>query len=412
MTQVIIGDLRTGRKIVTVPHSAMSWNQRRNTAEVIRCTMPLSSRLVRKLDLRNATTPAKSFIAILEGDYVMAAGPIWRRQYSKASRSLELTGAGIWSYFDHRVVMGLLAEGENVIDPVTGESVESSNTSLEGLSYGTMAKRLIQQSMEWVGGDIPINFLPDEAASFSKNWKGQNLSQLGESLRNFTSRADGIDIAFPASLTGDRMGIEWLLRTGTVDNPELHGNTVHVWDYRVKTPSIRNLVEIDDAADMAGQVWAQGGRQDGTVVIERAVNDGLVDAGYPLLELVDSSHSDASEVDTLLNYAENHLHLGSAPESAWSFEVRADRPPYVGQYGIGDYVDLKIRDDPWFPAGTYRREIAALSGDHNGKWVKVTAEAVVGMDGFTPEISAPTYERAMYPSWHTLPDEDEFSGGL
>lgn len=380
MPQVIIGDLRTGRRIVDLPFETLSWMRPRNAAETMQCTVPLSSRLVRKLDLRNATTPAKSFIAVVENDTIMAAGPIWTRSYSKATQKLSLAGAGIWSYFDHRQIIPLLADNVNVIDPTTGASLAGSNTDFVNYSYGLMAKRLIQQSMLWTGGDLPIVFQADElGGTYEKHFLGANLTKLGEGLRNFTQLVNGVDIDFLPQRTADRLGVQWLLRTGTIAAPEIHGATVQVWDYSVPHPSIRNLVTKDDAARMTMQAWTTGGKQDGAAVVERARNAGLLDAGYPLLESVDSSHADVSVPATLQMYSQLAVRLGRAPEEQWTFEVDATKSPRVGSYWPGDYTDLRIANDPWITTSRvpYRKEVAAIAGDQDGKWIKVTAEEVL-----------------------------------
>lgn len=380
MPQVVIGDLRTGRRLLDLPFSSLAWTRARNTAETIRCGIPLSSRLVRKLGLRNATTPGKTFIAVIENDNVMAAGPIWSRTYTKATQTLSLAGAGLWSYYDHRQILPLLADSVNVIDPTTGASLAAANTDFVNATYGLMAKRLIQQSMLWTGGDLPITFAADEVGGTrNKTYLGANLTKIGEGLRQLTQLVNGVDIDFLPQRTADRMGIQWLLRTGTVDAPEIHGSSVHVWDYSVPVPSIRNLITRDDAARMTAQAWTTGGRQDGSSVIERVRNTALLDAGYPLLESVDSSHADVALSSTLLQYSALAVRLGRAPEEQWTFEVDSTKSPRVGSFWPGDYGDIKIANDPWIPDSPFahRREIASISGDQDGKWNKVTAEEVL-----------------------------------
>jgi hypothetical protein len=377
VTQLIIGDLRTGRRILDLPHTSLNWTLTRNTAGTIRATVPLNPRMIRKLDLQNATTPAKTFMCVIENDIPLEAGPIWRRTYSKATGMLELTAGGLWTYFDHRQIVPLLTDDQGVIDPATGESAAWGNTDLVNFSYGTIAKKVLEQSMLWTGGDLPIVFQADEVGTYERHYLGANLTKIGEALRDLVALVSGVDIRFVPRRTADRLGIEWMLQTGTLAAPELRAATPHVWDYSVEKPAVRNLQTEDDASRMTGQAWFTGGRQAGISQIVRDIAPALVDAGYPLLESVDSTHSDVSESDTLMAYAQNATLLGRAPLSAWSFEVRADVAPRVGSYLPGDLVTLKIANDPWIREAPYTRDISSISGDQDGKWIKVVTEETI-----------------------------------
>lgn len=376
-TRIVVGDLLTGRRIMDVPHTKLSWSLSRNKAGALSCSIPMTARDVQALDLRNATTPAKTFLGVVIDDTPLEAGPIWRRSYSKADGKLDLTAAGMWSYFDHRLLIPILAASQGVIDPATGDSAAWANTDLTALSYGTIAKRLVQQAQTWTGGNVPVGFEADEVGPYERHYLGANLANLGDALRSFVDLVNGVDVRFMPRWTPDRLGMEWVLQTGTLAQPYLRSVVKHRWDYSVPEPSIRNLIEVEDASAMAAMAWATGGRQGGVALAELFSDDFLTAAGYPLLETVDSSHSDVSEESTLQDYAANATLLGRAPRSAWSFEAKADVVPRAGQYLPGDLADIVVADDPYIPAGTYTREIASISGDEAGRWVTVTTEEQV-----------------------------------
>ncbi|HEY4267858.1 MAG TPA: hypothetical protein VGM94_06670 [Galbitalea sp.] len=375
MTQVLVADLLTGRRILNVPFSGLSWTKERNKPDVVSCTIPMASRALRKLDLPNATTPAKSLLAVIENDTVMALGEIWSRSFDDPTKKLSLSASGVQgAHFQHRAVLPPLTDDQNVIDPTTGASAAVANTDLVGMTYGLMVKRLVQQMMSWPGGTLPIVFQDDEiGGAYEQHYLGANLTKMDAAVASFIGRENGIDIDFLGRRTSDRRGVEILLRTGTLAEPELHGISEHRWDLSVPRPSIRNLQVADDATNMTGQAWTTGGRQDGTAVVSRAMNTALTDVGYPLMESVDSSHPDVSDPATLLAYSQDAIADGAAPGNTWSFEARADRNPRVGAYWPGDFVNVIVpRDHPWIPkAGVHRREIRSTSGDQDGKWIKV-----------------------------------------
>jgi hypothetical protein len=378
MTQVIVTDLVTGRNILNVPFTAASWKKARNSADTLSCTVPMSSRAVRKLDLWNATTPAKTIMAAVENDVVMAMGEIWSRRWSEDGNQLTLNASR--SLFKHRTVLPPMADIDDVIDPVSGDTAAAFGTDLVGMTYGQMVKTLAMQALGWAGGSLPIVFEADEVGgAYEKHWKAANLSILDTEITDFTNLVNGIDIDFFGRRTSDKLGVEWLLRTGKLGAEEIHGLTVHRWDLSVPKPSARNLTVSDDASTMTGQAWVAGGRQDGTAVVQRATNHNLTGVGYPLLESVDSSHPDASDPTTLMDYAQQDVDLGAAPANTWTFQARATSNPRVGSYWPGDYCDIVIpRGHPWINrAGAHRREIASISGDQDGKWVTVETEETI-----------------------------------
>jgi hypothetical protein len=228
---------------------------------------------------------------------------------------------------------------------------------------------------------VPVVFQDDElGGAYERHYLGANLSGIGSELSNFTKLESGVDIDFFGRRTSDRLGIEFLLRAGTIPAPQLHGLSVHRWDLSVPRPSIRNWTIAEDATTMSGQAWAAGGRQDGVAVVERYINHGLTNAGYPLIESADTSHSDVSLSATLQDYAQSAANLGSAPANTWSFEVRGDRNPRIGSFFPGDYCDVVVPREHPFEAkfGPHRREIAQVSGDETGRWFKVATEEVIG----------------------------------
>lgn len=374
VTRLIVGDLLTGRRLLDVPFTKLSWRVARNSADQISASVPLTARLVQRLDLRNATTPAKTFLAVLLDDVPVAAGPIWRRQYDKASGRLELVAAGMWSYFDHRHILPVLAATQGVIGP-DGASINDSTWT--GLSYGTIAKRMVQQARSWTGGNVPIVFQDDEVGTYERTYLGASLKKVGEALADLVELDNGIDIRFLPRLTSDRLGVEWVLQTGTLTQPELQSPIVHRWDYGVAEPSIRNLSETEDASTMVGLAWLTAGRQSGSALAAKSSDGVLAAAGYPLLELADASHGDVVELSTLQSYADAAVRLGRSPLSAWSFDAFAAGSPRAGQYLPGDLAQIVVTDDPWLPAGTYVREISSIAGDEQSRWVQVVTEEQV-----------------------------------
>lgn len=377
MTQYLLGDLRTGRRLQTVNVTKGPWKKVLNGPGTISITVPANDPDIKRLGLWNVATPGKAFLAVIENDTVMEAGPVWVQEYDVDSGDLTLSAAGIWSYFDHRVLVPVLTAAQSPV---------GADTNLSNMTLGTIAKRLVQQARAHTGGNLPIVFLPDEVdpnPSNVRNYLGADLALIGDRLEDLTNVLGGPEIDFAPRFTPDRLGIEWVMRTGTKAQPQLSADRPHVWDISATQSAVRKLKVRRSAEKMVGRTWATGGRQSDTVMTSRYDNPTLVDAGYPLLEAVDSSHSSVSEQTTLDGYARESARVGNKPISFWSFEVDATATPLVGVYQIGDYARLKIKGDPVLPDNIttgHLRRIVSIAGDERGKWISITTGEVYSLD--------------------------------
>lgn len=355
-----------------LPVSKGTWSVGLNGPGSVSVQLNLLDPEIQALNLRSAATVGKSYLAVSENDVILEAGPIWTHSYSKDDGTLTLNGAGMWSYFDHRVLIPVLA---------SGESPQGADTELLNLSWGTMAKRLVQQAQKHTGGDVPIVFQADESGTNEQYYQGADLKLVGDALNELTQLDGGPEIEFLPRFTDDRLSVQWLMRFGTNANPQLSGAATHVWDYSVAQPSIQGLqVDIDGSA-LTGRGWATGGRTSSAAIYGVYTSSNLTGQGYPLLETVDSAHATDDTEEAVIGYAKELARVGSKPTEFWSFSVRADETPLVGQYRPGDYCLIRMARDAYIPDGVYRRRIVDIAGDQDGKNVKVTTGEVYSLTG-------------------------------
>lgn len=374
MTQWLIGDLLTGNVSTYFTPSSGSWDTAINEAGSLTVTVPLQDPDVRALDLRNVATVGKSYLAVVENDVIMNAGPVWQHQYSKDDGTLQLTASGLWSYFDHRVLIPVLASGQSPFD------VE---TYYENVSLQTVAKRLVQQARTHTNGNVPVVLPSEVTGTESREYQGADLGLVGDALRDLTAVESGPEIDFVPRWREGRLGIEWVMRIGTPTQPQLSGTSTHVWDYSTPQPSIRGLTVTKDGGKISGRGWAASGASSAGSMISVYTNSNMLTAGYPLLEVVEAA-KEVDEQSDLDRYAIETARVGSKPTEFWAFEVRADESPFAGEYRKGDFCIVKIRHDYYIPDNTdpgYRRRITNLSGDQDGKWIKVTTGEVYSLTG-------------------------------
>ena len=367
--RVRICDLRTGRRILDLPYLSCDWTGEFNGAETVNATVSVNDRRIRKLDLYNASIPGRTAL-IIEDEGVVNGGPIGTRRYDRDAGTLELNGKGIWSYFDHRTLLPLMADTDKLTNQ-DGTANTRFDTNLTNLSYQTIAKRWIQQSLEWTGGNLPIVFEDDLAGTNQRNIKGAELKLISDLLTDLTAVENGPDIRFVPRLTTDGLGYEWLLKTG---RPRLTGNTITRWDTSLPGNTVSQLTISQDATDMAGIVWETGGAASDQAIIERAIDHTLTDKGYPLLEKIESLSSSVTDTTTALAHAVETIRTSTTPSHTWQFSVQRDSR--LGEYDVGHEIDLITRNDPFgIPDGPHRLRIMTLRGSSDSNQIEITTGA-------------------------------------
>lgn len=363
--RVRLCDLRTGRRILDIPFLSASWTSEINTAESVSAKVDLNDRRIRRLGLYNASWPGRTAL-IVEDEHLSVGGPIWTRRYDRDEGTLELTGKGLWSYFDYRTLLPLMADTDNLVNP-DGTANTAFDTNLTAMSYETIAKRWIQQSMRWTGGDLPIVFQEDVPGTYRRNVKGAELKLIGDMLTNLTGVENGPDIRFQPRRQQDGLGYEWMFICG---HPRITSTTVTKWDASVSRSPVTGLVVEDDASNLASIDWQTGGASSDQAIIERAVDHGLTDAGFPLYERAESLSSSVIDQQTALRHASESLRTSRIPQRTWSFDVRRDHR--LGIYDAGYPASVKTRGDPYgIPDGWHPVRIMTLQGSSDGDDIQV-----------------------------------------
>ncbi|WIE60725.1 hypothetical protein DEI97_013340 [Curtobacterium sp. MCLR17_032] len=362
MTDWFIGDLLTGRISTHLQVSKGSWDVGINSAGSISITVPLTDPDIRRLNLRNVATVGKSFLGVAENGVILNAGPVWVQDYSKDVGTLTLNASGMWSYFDHRVLIPVLAAGQTPFD------VE---TYYENVSLTTVARRLVAQAQQHTNGNVPVVLPAEVSGTETREYQGADLALVGDALGDLTSVDGGPEIDFLPRFKTDPRFVEWVMRVGTPSQPQLSGLSTHVWDYGVGQTTIRGLNVKVDGSKLQGRAWGQGGSASDATMFSTYTNTNLLTQGFPLLELVDASRN-VDEQYQLDGYVRESARTGSKPVEFWDFQVQADQSPRIGEFNKGDYCLVKLRGDLFVADGVYRRRITNLSGDQDGRWVSVT----------------------------------------
>ena len=371
--RVRICDLRTGRRILDLPYLKADWTGEFNGAETVTATVSVNDRRIQKLDLYNASIPGRTALIIGRIRYTERPGDfgcgyaaitlgVSRLPYSGGSTSADAVLA-------QRAVhsAGILG-AEHAAD---GTANTGFDTNIKNTSYQTIAKRWIQQSLTWTGGNLPITFEDDMAGTYERNIKGAELKLIGDLLINLTEVQNGPDIRFQPRLTTDGLGYEWLLKTG---KPRLTGNTTTIWDTSLPGNTVSDLTISQDANDLANIVWETGGAASDQAIIERATDHSFTGLGFPLLEKVESLSSSVTDPKTALAHAVETIRTSTRPLNTWQFSVQRDQR--LGEYDVGHDCGLIIRNDQFgIPDGLHKLRIMTLRGSSDSDKIEITTGA-------------------------------------
>ena len=388
VVRFLIGDLLTGRRIQWLNASAGSWSEVLNDSGEVSCTVLLSDPVNAALGLRESAAVGKAFLAAVDGDLVLQAGPIWVHDWDDDSQSLTLQASGMWSYFDHRVLLPVLA-GRLPTDVTTDTRFSDVVSDPDAVGYPwesdtrqslqTIAKRLVEQAQTWTNGDVPV-ILPSEVAGLNERWyKGSAVAFVGQRLRELSNVIGGPDIMFTPRWTTDRLGVEWVMRVGTPSEPLLYSAQRQKFQLGIAGSSLSSLRVKVDGSRLASTGFASGGKSDGQAIVTVSEDSTLTDAGYPALDAVDSSHSTASEEATVQGYSDELVLHGKTPTVVWSFSHDVSQRPFLGAFNAGDFATVSVRGNAYLEDGEAVMRLLSRSGDIEGRRVALDfAPEVVG----------------------------------
>ena len=95
-----------------------------------------------------------------------------------------------------------------------GKPTGTYDLSYTGLQYGTIMKRLIQESMLWPGGDLPLVFEADRAGTRERTYEAVDGKPVIDALDDIADNEAGVEYAFIPEID-DLDNISWRFVTGT-----------------------------------------------------------------------------------------------------------------------------------------------------------------------------------------------------
>ncbi|MFD5599172.1 hypothetical protein ACFWHR_03850 [Leucobacter sp. NPDC058333] len=277
---------------------------------------------------------------------------------------VEMPGQGVETLYSRR----------HVLPPVwwplvdsEGYPIAARDTTIENVDYGTMMKRLYQQAFAHPGGAVPVVWEADRSGSREKSWLAVEGKPVQDAVEDISQLEGGVEWDWVPQLdANDRLS--WSFVTARDSVQELTSAFWHTWQSGGEEPDLRGLAVKVSPEFMVQTAIFMGGKSDDRVMAARATGTKLINAGFPLSEVWDSSHSSVSKQSTLDAWAQRRLTEGQAPVQYWSFDVRAERAVGLRH---GDWCTVEVADHWLIPDGSYARRVLEVSGGADDDWFGV-----------------------------------------
>lgn len=347
-----------------------SWSAALNEAETIKYTAEVEDPDEYERDWRNLATSWKHSIIIEEGGRLMG-GPIIPHTYEPGG-PLEFTSRGMRHMMARRRVLPRRAYEQGTIVLPDGRPDPACDTVLEGLDLGSIGRALIEQAMLCPGGALPISLHAPRAGTRTKTYRGSEMKKIDEALAQLSDVIGGPDFDFRPYWEVETRKVAWRFVSGTEERPRLASSSEHVWEVSADWSPMSDIGVETDPTAMGSASWALAGRGDDSVLCGYSWDVSLIDAGFPLMDIVDTSHGNVTEQDTLDGYAAAGTMRGREIPEFWDFSALATESPRLAEYWTGDFCRLNVDHGAYIPAQSVRRRILALSGAAGSDWVKIT----------------------------------------
>lgn len=345
---------------------AMSWSIDLNDTESISMTLKKSD--LPKVDLKYWLSPWWAGVVIFWDGCPVVAGPIITRP-SEQYDSIKITCGGIRTLLARRLVTLELSDWTNLA---------KSNIQYKGLSLGTIAKRVVVQAQNKLGGSLPITFaVPDETAAMDadheRNYRGFNVQNIDcdAILTKLSNVINGPDIMFRPVLVRDNQ-LTFEMWTGTEKQPRIYQPITPVWDSTAVESNISNLQTTTTGTHQTSRTYSVGAGQDEGTLIRVNTNITPIQRQYPLLETVVST-SQSENPAVVNNHGLSNLVANSEPLVELQMTVRGDGEIPFGQFWPGYAVDVITKGWLSIPDGKNKMRLLNMTGDSSSE-VKVALQ--------------------------------------
>lgn len=347
--QYFIANTRTGDVVTEIPLTGVSWSLAVSKAAELSGAVPIDQ--VPGLDLYEATLPIKSSLFVMKDGLVVWGGIIWNRSYTTPGASISITCSTFESYLFSRHIWHTTSYS-NAVDEyaVARGLIDLMQTDFN--ATGTVDDGVIKAV-----GSASIGLLYETRTSGrhqdTQTWDGGGLTSFGDALTEFSNNLNGFEWNIKCGLdpAANKFTKTLVFRDTTPALTPLGGTytgvrtglDVNLFEY----PGNISSVTLDESGDHSSTRYIVTGGDtgvDGYVPKAAWNNNDYLNSGWPLVEIVNSSHSSVSSPATLLEYANIGGRKTRPLVPTWSVLVNGAKDPAIGTYAVGDWCHFVVND--------------------------------------------------------------------
>lgn len=337
----------------------VSWSMSLNETETL--SLEVSKAELPQVDLNQWMSPWWAGVLLCYYGTPIFAGPITAIP-SESFGGFKVECKGIRAVLERRLVINELDDWGRLA---------ASKISFAGVSFSTIAQRVVKLSMDKPGGNLPISFpLPEVPMTPDKeherNYQGYDLgnNSCDEVLTKLSGVIGGPDIMFrPRLLDGNSLTFD--MWHGMTDNaPFIPQTNTPIWDTTAAMGQVTDLDMTTTGSYQTNRVFATGDGTNAQMKIRVAQDSKPLADGYPLLETV-QNYSGVKILDTLQSHANANLVQNSKKLVEIQLSVRADGEHRLGSFWPGNRVKLVIKGWRSLPDGTHDLRLLNINGSDN-----------------------------------------------
>lgn len=334
-----VHDLATNARLCDLPLRGVGYGFKLNDAGTIRGQFSVEDRSLVSRTVRDpydVTMPCRRCVYVWRDEVPVAGGIIWTRRYDSKTRTVEIGCGDWWTYFDHRKILPVLSL------PVAPAFTVAQLVQAPGsMDQNALARQLLTWAAAHTGGNLGI--VSDSTLSLINadyTFRGYELRDVGEVLRELASASDGQDMLFGVGRAPDAQGRP--VRTFRQGTPHL-GQEGSAWVFEYGA----NMVSYtwpSDGSRYASRTFAGGeGTVEGTPIAVSEDTTGYTN-GWPLME-AETGYTTVSDPTRLQSHADADQFSQRRPVALPKIEVRGDQAPRIGEWSMGDDARVVIVDD-------------------------------------------------------------------
>jgi hypothetical protein len=322
-----------------------------------------------KVDLDYWMSPWWAGVLLCYHGLPIFAGPITAIP-SESFQGFKVECKGIRSILERRLVINELPDWS---------ALRANKVTYSGVSFATMAQRVVKLGMEKPGGALPISFpIPELAATadseHQKTWWGYDLgnNSVDDVLNKLSGLTGGPDVMFkPRIVDGHTLTFD-MLHGLNEEDPFIQQAYTPIWDTTAVNSQVTDLDLTTSGSYQTNRVFATGDGSNTSTKIKVAFDPEPITKGYPLLETV-QNYNDVQVLDTLQRHATANLVQNKKKLVEIQLSVRADGEHKLGTFWPGNRVQLVVKGLRNLKDGTHNLRLLNINGS-DGNTIRMSLQ--------------------------------------